>query len=144
LKKRHETTVAVSGHKTQGSKPMPEAYDKPSSGGPLHGSERSPEKLFGHIRQVFTEIGALNHDIALEYEGIRFKISCNDSTFMVYRINDTSGPCHHMPGWPVCLVSSEVIFEECASPGLAEDHCACSLDVETWLQMVRRHCRAGC
>lgn len=123
---------------------MAGTHDKLSQKKSSHGSERSPQNLFGRIRKVFTDLGVLNHDLALEYEGIRYRISCDDNSFMVYRINESGGPRHHMPGWPVCLVNSEVIFEECNAPGLAEDHCACSLDIETWLQMVRHHCQPCC
>jgi hypothetical protein len=120
---------------------MPGTHDKPSQRASRHISERSPEKLFGRIHRVFADLGVLNSDLALEYEGVRYRISCDDHAFMVYRINDASGQRHHMPGWPVCLVNAEVVFEECTSPGLADDHCACSLDIETWLQMLRNHCR---
>lgn len=120
---------------------MPRTHDKPPQGMASSVRERSPERLFGRIHRIFIDLGALHRDIVLEYEGVRYRVSCDDHAFMVYRVNNASGPRHHMPGWPVCLVNADVIFEECASPGLAEDHCACSLDIETWLQMLRNHCR---
>lgn len=105
------------------------------------GCQQSPEALFLRIRNIFRELGILGRDLSLQHDGAWYKISCDEKTFMVYRVNVYSGSRHHMPGWPVCLVNSLTIFEECHSPGLGGDHYACGLDVENWLEMVDLHCR---
>jgi hypothetical protein len=103
------------------------------------GSERSPDLVFREIRNAFVEMGILNQDLSLEHEGIRYRISCDDRMFMVYRVNESSALRHHVPGWPVCLVSAETIFEECCSPGLATDHYSCRLNIEKWLELIGSH-----
>jgi hypothetical protein len=104
-----------------------------STSGP---SERSPNLVFREIRNAFIEMGILNQDLSLEYEGARYRISCDDRVFMVYRVNENSGLRHHVPGWPVCLVNSETIFEESCSAGLATDHYSCRLNIEKWLELI--------
>jgi hypothetical protein len=107
------------------------------------GSERSPHVVFARIRKVFQELGILGSNLSLEYEGVRYRVSCNDQAFVVYRVNSHSGARHHVPGWPVCLVSPDSIFEECFSPGLSRDHYDCGVDLEKWLKIIDGHCRGN-
>jgi hypothetical protein len=99
--------------------------------------DRSASSLFGHIYKVFENLGLLGHDIELSHDGISYRISCDEKSFVVYRTNPDSGSRHHVPGWPVCMVSSDVIFEECSFPTIGKDHCACKLDLEKWLEIIR-------
>jgi hypothetical protein len=98
--------------------------------------------LFIRIRSVFSDLGILGKTLSLEYEGICYRVSCDEDAFMVYRVND-SGLKHHMPGWPICLVSSEMTFEECCAPGLGRDHFTCPVDIEKWLELIALHCRCS-
>ena len=98
--------------------------------------ERSPDLIFRQIRNAFLELGILNQDLSLEHGGVTYRVSCDDTAFMVYRVNENSGLRHHVPGWPVCLVNSETIFEEYCSPGLASDHFACGLSIENWIEII--------
>jgi hypothetical protein len=104
-------------------------------------SDRSPHVVFARIREVFQELGILGSNLSLEYEGVRYRVSCDDRAFMVYRVNSHSRARHHVPGWPVCLVNSDTIFEECFSPGLSRDHYDCGVDLEKWLEIIDGHCR---
>jgi hypothetical protein len=104
-------------------------------------SERSPHMVFSRIRKVFQELGILGSNLSLEYEGVWYRVSCDDQAFMVYRVNSRTGARHHVPGWPVCLVNSDTIFEECFSPGLSRDHYDCGVDLEKWLEIIDGHCR---
>jgi len=101
--------------------------------------DQSPEQLFRQIRDLFVDMGLLGKAISLEHEGARYRVSCDESAFMVYRVNEMQRLRHHLPGWPVCLVNSHVIFEESGTPDLREDHFACRVDLDRWLQMVREH-----
>jgi hypothetical protein len=105
--------------------------------------QSSPGMMFSRIRNEFKELGLLGRNLMLEHEGIRYRILCDEKSFMVYRVNDNGGPRHHVPGWPVCLVNSDLIFEECGSQHLGNDHCACGLDIDTWLELVSRHDNTG-
>jgi hypothetical protein len=105
--------------------------------------ERSPHVVFARIRKVFQELGILGSDLSLEFEGVRYRVCCDDRAFMVYRVNRRSGARHHVPGWPVCLVSPDTIFEECLSPDLGRDHYDCGVDLEKWLKLIDVHCRGN-
>lgn len=107
----------------------------------LGAHEQAPEALFIRIIALFRDLGLLGTALSIEHDGVRYKIVCDENAFMVYRINSNSGSRHHMPGWPVCLVNSITIFEECCSPSLGRDHFACGLDIEAWLEMVDTHYR---
>ncbi len=101
----------------------------------------SAEGVFCRIRDTFRGMGLLGRNLVVEYEGNRYRVSCDEQAFMVYRVNDNGGLRHHVPGWPVCLVNSDMIFEECSCQSLGGDHYACGLDIEKWLELVGRH---GC
>ena len=116
--------------------------DVSSSERDLH-TERSPHLVFARIRKVFQDLGVLGSNLSLEYEGVWYRISCDDTAFMVYRVNTNNSVRHHVTGWPVCLVNSDTIFEECSSPGIGRDHYACGVDLEKWLAIIDRHCRAN-
>ncbi|HMK37011.1 MAG TPA: hypothetical protein VK463_18195 [Desulfomonilaceae bacterium] len=99
-------------------------------------SHRSPLLMFSRIRSAFLERGLLGASISVEYAGRKYRVSCDEKNFMVYRVNENSRSGHHLPGWPVCLVNSHTIFEECSSPGLGDDHYTCDATLEKWLDIV--------
>ena len=103
--------------------------------------ERSPRMVFARIRKIFQDLGILGSHLSLEYEGIWYSVSCDNTEFMVYRVNTNSRVRHHVTGWPVCLVNSDTIFEECSSPGIGGDHYACGVDLEKWLAIIDDYCR---
>lgn len=108
--------------------------------GDLH---RSTEAVFSRIRDTFRGMGLLGRNLVVEHEGNRYRVSCDDNSFMVYRVNENGAPRHHVPGWPVCLVNADMVFEECHSQNLGQDHCACGMDIEKWLDLIGRH-GSGC
>jgi hypothetical protein len=107
----------------------------------LFGSNDSPDDIFRHIRNLFTDLGIFGSVMCLVHDGIPYRISCDENAFMVYRANDSTGSRHHVPGWPVCLVTAQQIFEECRTEGLGSDHHACVVELTHWLDMVMRHVR---
>lgn len=111
--------------------------------GEYQGSDRtvSAEVVFSRIRDRFRVMGLLGRNLIVEHDGCRYRVSCDEKAFMVYRVNDKGGLRHHVPGWPVCLVNTDMVFEECCTQSLGSDHYACGLDMEKWLELVGRH---GC
>ena len=99
----------------------------------------SPADLLTQIRELFRQMGIFDEPFSLEHEGNWYRISCDADSFMVYRVNTGSGIRHHVPGWPVCLVNSETIFEEHCSQDLGNDHCACGADIEKWLEIIEQN-----
>jgi hypothetical protein len=105
-------------------------------------SDQSPSQIFEQIRKIFEELGVLGRMISIEYDGVRYRISCDEKAFMVYRVNHNTRLRHHVPGWPVCLVNADIIFDEFGMPGLGEDHCSCGVHLDGWLDLVGQHCRS--
>ncbi|MBM3302117.1 MAG: hypothetical protein FJY85_19470 [Deltaproteobacteria bacterium] len=101
----------------------------------------SPAAIFERIRREFRNWGIVGRNLLLEHQGVRYRVSCDEKAFMVYRVNESGSSRHHVPGWPVCLVSADMVFEECCSPTLGNDHYACGLNIENWLALIDSHCR---
>lgn len=95
-----------------------------------------PAEMLGQIQKKFQEWGIFGKEILLEHSGAQYKICCDEHAFIIYKLNNSNGPKHHVPGWPVCLVDSDAIFEECSSPELGSDHFACGVAIEKWLLLV--------
>lgn len=106
-------------------------------------ADDSPDDIFRHIKTLFSELGIFGSVLSLEHEGIAYRICCDDTCFMVYRANDATGSRHHVPGWPVCLVTEQQVFEECRADGIGSDHHACVVRLTHWLDMVAQHARPG-
>ena len=102
-----------------------------------------PSQVFQRIQRIFAELGMLGSTISIEYDGVRYRISCDESAFLVYRVNHNTRLRHHVPGWPVCLVNSDTVFEEFGAPGIGEDHCACGVHLDGWLEIIGQYCRSG-
>jgi len=106
-------------------------------------ADDSPDDIFRHIKNLFSELGIFGSVLSLEHDGIAYRICCDENCFMVYRANDSTGTRHHVPGWPVCLVTEQEVFEECHTDGIGSDHHACVVQLTHWLEMVAQHARAG-
>ena len=107
------------------------------------GFEASPVELLRHVREFFDRLGIFGQTVSVEYEGNWYRVSCDESAFMVYRVNSDGGLRHHVPGWPVCLVNSATIFEEHRLPDLGEDHCASGADIRRWLEIIEQQRSGG-
>jgi hypothetical protein len=116
---------------------MPEKRDNPGLMEGVLSQDRPPRHVFTKIRDVFTGLGILGQKLSVSHDGISYRVLCDEDHFVVYRVNEIKGPRHHVPGWPVVFVNAETVFDECCASGLAEDHCACGMDIEGWLQMIQ-------
>ncbi len=99
----------------------------------------TPHEMFDTIKRFFCDRSIFGQVMSLEFRGISYRVWCDDQCFMVYRANDGFGSFHHVPGWPVCLVTSHTVFEECKAASLADDHHSCELDLMQWLEMIANH-----
>ncbi len=100
------------------------------------GLKGCPSDLLCRIQELFNGMGMLGRTVSLEHEGNRYRVSCNEKRFVVYRVNISSAGMHHVPGWPVCLVDAHGVFEEHSLSVFPPDHCACSTDIAQWLRIV--------
>ena len=91
---------------------------------------QDPKELLAKIRDtaaLFLAAGIDRRDLNVELGGDCYRMTLNSECFVVYRINRCKGHKHHVPGWPVCLVTREDIFEECSDLNPRPDHCACGI-----------------
>ncbi len=99
----------------------------------------TPHEALRAIKGFFNELRIFGEVLSFEHEGIPYRVWCDEHCFMVYRANDGGGSFHHVPGWPVCLVTAQTLYEECSAPSLNDDHHACRLDILRWLHVVAAH-----
>lgn len=98
--------------------------------------KRSAAKAFQNALELFSSLGLINQEIILEISDVSYKVKCDQNSFMVYRIHNNCGPKSHVPGWPVCLVTHDTIFEECTSSDGMTDCFHCGLTLDKWLELV--------
>lgn len=101
--------------------------------------EADPADILSQIRDLFARLGIDGRTLALTHQGGTYRVSCSEDSFVVYRTNNDAGGNHHVPGWPVCLVDKDNVFQEPISQHSGGDHCACGIGLQEWLCMVEQH-----
>ncbi len=96
----------------------------------------TPSETLTKIRGRFQGSGLDRYNITVVVGDISYRITFDPDSFVVYRINHCKGHKHHVPGWPVCLVTKDAIFEECLDASLGSDHCSCNLSIDQWLEIA--------
>ena len=76
--------------------------------------------------------GWLNQTIGIRRRERRYRISCSETGFIAYRINDQGGVSPGFPGWPVCFVTQEQIIDESDMTGITSTE----PDVHEWLRFI--------
>ena len=98
--------------------------------------EHTPETATAGVLQqfigVFASRGWLNQTVRIKYRGRSYSISCSNTGFMAYRINDNWGTSHGFSGWPVCIVDSDHVVEHSPAASLAPDEPSAS----DWLSCI--------
>ncbi len=95
--------------------------------------------FFPQVHHFFQEHGILGRTLSVEHGGNTYRISCSEHTFMVYRVNKHHAVSPGIPGWPVCIIDTRL--QECKTQRVQEQHLCSGLELEDWLEMVRRHCK---
>lgn len=98
--------------------------------------QTSPAEMLARIQDRFRELGIFGQSLSLTYQTDKYLVSCNDEAFAVYRL---VAHCHvppGQPGWPVCLVTGEVMVDETSPPHLPEDEFSSGLSLEGWLDLI--------
>jgi hypothetical protein len=96
----------------------------------------SPAELLRRIQARFRERGIFGQTLTLIHGGEQYQVRCDAQAFAVYRLVEK---CHlppGRPGWPVCLVTAEVMVDETSPPHLPEDDFACGLSLQEWLELI--------
>lgn len=98
----------------------------------------APEEILRRIQEIFRREGLFGRDIRLRRDGAAYRVRCDETAFVVYRVNEPSGLPPGDPGWPVCRVDAREVYEERRAPNLKECCLSCTLCAADWLEAVRR------
>jgi hypothetical protein len=99
-------------------------------------SPPSPGELLRRIQARFRELGCFGSPLTLTHKGEKYLAACDERVFAVYRLLDRGHLPPGRPGWPVCLVTHEVVVDETSPPHLAEDEFASGLGLNEWLEHI--------
>jgi hypothetical protein len=105
-------------------------------------AEESPAALLGRIQARFRELGLFGSPLTLTHKGEKYLAACDDRVFAVYRLLDQGHVPPGRPGWPVCLVTAEVVVDETSPPHLDDDEFASGLSLKEWLQLIETTMRS--
>jgi hypothetical protein len=112
--------LKVRGNMKAGKKPFSDRQGK-----------KAPEVLAAFIG-LFESKGWLNQTIRIRRSQRRYRISCNETGFIAYRINDHCGISPGIPGWPVCIVTREQVVNDSDLSGLPSTEPG----VQDWLRFI--------
>jgi hypothetical protein len=73
---------------------------------------KNPPEVLQAFIGVFESRGWLNQTIRIRRQERRYRISCTETGFVAYRINDHCGVSPGIPGWPVCFVTLDHIMDD--------------------------------
>lgn len=74
--------------------------------------ETRPTGILTQLVGVFEEKGLLNQRIRIKHRDRRYWISCSETAFVAYRMNDHGGIPPGVPGWPVCIVRDDQVVND--------------------------------
>jgi hypothetical protein len=75
-------------------------------------NEESPADILTQFVGVFEGRGLLNQCIRIKHRDRRYWISCSETRFLAYRMNDHCSVSPGVPGWPVCIVKCDTIIND--------------------------------
>lgn len=98
--------------------------------------QTSPAEMLSQIQDRFRELGLFGQTLTLTYQEEKYLVSCDTRAFAVYRLVEKCHVPPGRPGWPVCLVTAEVMVDETSPPHLPEDEFSSGLSLEEWLDLI--------
>jgi hypothetical protein len=98
--------------------------------------QTSPAEMLRRIQTRFRELNIFDQTLTLAYKGETYLASCDARAFAVYRLVKKCHLSPGRPGWPVCLVTAEVVVDETSPPHLPEDEFVSGLSLEEWLKLI--------
>lgn len=96
----------------------------------------TPGERLENVREFFRQRGLLNQNLEVSLEGQTYRLVCDDRAFAVFRLNKNQGLPPGNPGWMVCRLDKDSLFEECDTQGLAQCKLACPHGLQEWLELV--------
>jgi hypothetical protein len=95
-----------------------------------------PAELLGRIQAQFRQLGIFGQTLTLIYKNEKYLVNCETQSFTVYRLVDQCHVPPGRPGWPVCLVTEEIMVDENSPPHLPQDEFSSGLSLEGWLNLI--------
>ncbi len=97
--------------------------------------EKSPRDVLHKLIEIFASKGRLNKKLRIKYQSKRYWISCNEERFFAYQINENCGLGPGVPGWPVCIIRKDYVYDESGIPDLTST----VLNMHDWLNIITNH-----
>jgi hypothetical protein len=98
--------------------------------------QTSPAERLARIQGRFRELGIFGQSLSLTYQAEKYLVSCDAEAFAVYRLVEKCHVPPGRPGWPVCLVTEEVVVDETSPPHVPEDEFGSGLTMQGWLDLI--------
>ena len=92
----------------------------------------NPIDVLRQFAGIFRDRGWLNNEFRIRYRDKRYWVSCNEERFFAYRINENCGLSPGVPGWPVCMVCQDYLFDESGISDLTPTR----LSTQDWLSIM--------
>ncbi len=99
-------------------------------------AQTSPTEMLRRIQERFQELHIFGQTLTLTYQKEKYLVSCDAQAFAVYRLVSHCHVSPGRPGWPVCLVTGEVVADESSPPQVPEDEFASGLSLQEWLDLI--------
>ncbi|MFA5110836.1 MAG: hypothetical protein WC443_05475 [Desulfobaccales bacterium] len=99
-------------------------------------ADLSPAELLDRIQARFRELGLWGRTLTLTRGGEQYQVRCDDQAFAVYRRVAQGHLPPGRPGWPVCLVTAEMVVDESSPPPAPDDEFTSGLGLEGWLDLI--------
>jgi hypothetical protein len=96
----------------------------------------TPGQRLEQIRDFFRCRGLLGKSLELNLEDRAYRLVCDDRALAVFRVNHNQGLPPGNPGWMVCRLDNDSLFEECETEGLSQCKLACYQGLREWLELV--------
>ncbi len=97
--------------------------------------EKNPCDVLHKFIEIFASKGWLNKKFKIKYRNRRYWISCNEDRFFAYQINEYCGLSPGVPGWPVCIIRKDYVYDE---SGMA-DLTSTVLNMHDWLNIITNY-----
>jgi hypothetical protein len=98
--------------------------------------EGTPGRRLETVREFFRLRGLFGQSLELNHQEQRYRLICDERALAVFRVNHNQGLPPGNPGWMVCRLDNDSLFEECDEPGLAGCKLACPHGLKEWLELV--------
>jgi len=97
-----------------------------------HLQEESSCDILHKFIEIFDSKGWPNKKLRIKYQNKRYRVSCNEERFFAYQINENCGLGPGVPGWPVCLIRKDYVYDESE----ISDFISTKLNAHDWLNII--------